>query len=128
PEPGRDRSRLRSDSDLVEENRMPREILPRSLDVHMDLMVQLERRAELLFAPQKMMEVEPDHIAVDVGIEVEDVALDGQRVILVQRRADSDVRHALERAREAFEARGCRVDASARMQLVGRLDVHSRKS
>ena len=40
--------------------------------------------------------VEADGVAVDVGVEIEDVALDRRRVVFVQRRTDADVRHAFE--------------------------------
>src|SRR5436305_5305903 len=102
---------------------MPREIPSRPVDVDMDLMVQLERRAELLLTPEQMMKIEADRVAVDIRIEVEDVTLDCQRVILVQRRANSDVRHTLERSGETLEPRCRHVDASARMQLIARFDV-----
>src|SRR5581483_7420296 len=81
---GRTRSCL--DSDLRKANRVPGEIPSRSFDVKVNLVVQLQRRAELLLAPQQLVEVEPHDVAVDVGVEIEDVALDGQGVIFVQRR------------------------------------------
>ena len=65
---------------LVEANWMPREEAARALDVRVNLLVQLQRRAELLFTAQQVVKVQPDDIAVNVGIEIEDVTLDGQRV------------------------------------------------
>src|ERR1044071_355429 len=69
------------------------------------------------------MEVEPHRVAVDVGVEVEDVALDGDRVVFIQRRADTDVRHALEGAVEALEARRGDEDAAVGIELIERIDV-----
>src|SRR5262249_19292797 len=55
----------------------------------------------------------------------EDVALDGDGVVFVERRADADVRYALEAAVEALEARGGDEDAAVGVELVERIDVHS---
>src|SRR5256885_2385085 len=123
-----DRSLLLLNPQLVEANRMPREEPPRPLDIGVDLMVEFQRRAELLLAAQKLMKVEPHDVAVNIRVEIEDVALDGQRVILVERRADSDVRDALERSREALETRRRDVNPTAGEKLVGRIDVDRRES
>src|ERR1044072_3803219 len=88
------------------------EVASRALDVVADLIGQLQRRPELLLAPHQLVEVEAHAVVVDVGVEVEDVALDGDGVVLVQRRAHADVGHALEAAVEALEARGGDVDAA----------------
>src|ERR1051325_5074882 len=109
-------------------NRMPREVPPRPLDVPSYLLGQLQRRAELLFPPNELVEVEAHGVVVDVGVEVEDVALDGDGVVLVQGRAHADVGHALERAVEALESRGGDVDAAAGEELVGRIDIHRGKA
>src|SRR5258706_10653035 len=95
-------------------DRMAKEVAPRPLDVQADLVGQLQGGAELLLAPQQLVEVQPHRVTVDVRIEVEDVALDGRGVVLVERWADADVRDALEGAAEALEARGGDVDAVAR--------------
>src|SRR5205807_10666968 len=84
-------------------DRMAKEVAPRPLDVQADLVGQLQRGAELLLAPQQLVEVEPHGVSVDVRIEVEDVALDGGGVVLVERGADADVRDALEGAAETLE-------------------------
>src|SRR5229473_472855 len=97
------------DSNLVEGNRMPREIPSRSLDVQRDLLRQLQGRAELPLAPQKLMEVDTNGVVIDVGIKIEDVALDGG--------------DALEGAIEAIEARGGDVDAAAGIELIEGIDV-----
>src|SRR5256885_10671495 len=107
---------------------MPQEVLPRPLDVVTDLVRQLQRRAELLLAPQELVEVEAHGVAIDVGVEVEDVALDGHGVVLVQRRAHADVGHALEGAGEALESRRRHVDAAARKELVERVHVDGREA
>src|SRR5436305_5558102 len=107
---------------------MPQEVAARALDVVADLPRQLDGGAELLLAPQQGVEEEPHRVAVDVGIEVEDVALDGDRVILVERRADADVRHALEGAVEALEARRGHEDAAVGIELVEGIDVDGGKS
>src|SRR3954464_10691791 len=102
---------------------MPEEVPPRPLDVHPDLVRQLERRTELLLAPQQLVEVETDGIAVDVRIEIEDVALDRDGVVFVERRPDADVGHAFEASVEALEARRGDVDAGPRIEVVLRIDV-----
>src|SRR2546428_9972178 len=107
---------------------MPCEEPTRPLDVRVNLSVQLERRAELLLGPQKLMEVEPDHIAVNIRIEIKDVTLDRQRVILIERRPHADIRDALERAGEALQARSGHIDAAAGKELVRRIDVDSGES
>src|SRR6476619_2090382 len=99
---------------------MPDEPEPRPLDVRTDLIAELECRAELLFASKKAVEVQPDRVAVDVRIEVQDVALDRRREVFVKRGANADVRHALERARETLEPRGRDVNARAGEEIVGR--------
>src|SRR5947208_10492710 len=103
---------------------MPPKVCPCPIDVLSDLVRQFHRRAELLLAANELVEVEAYRIAVDVGVEVEDVALDGDGVVLVQGGAHADVGHALERAAEALEARGGDVDAAAGKELVRRIDVH----
>src|ERR1043165_4617894 len=107
---------------------MPPEVAARALDVVADLPRQLDRGAELLLAAQQRVEVEPHGVAVDVGVEVEDVALDRDRVVLVERRADADVRHALEAAVEALEARRGDEDAAVGIELVERIDVDGREA
>src|SRR5438309_1995781 len=99
-----------------------------AIDVAANLVRQLQRRAELLLAAEERVEVEPDRLAVDVRVEVEDVALDGRRVIFVEGGADADVRDALERAGEALEARRRDIDAGAGKELVRRIDVHGRET
>src|SRR5256885_10825121 len=102
---------------------MPCEVPSRPVDVGVNLIVQLDRRSELLLAPQQVMKEETDHLTVDVGIEVEDVTLDRERVVFVHCGTDADVRHALECSGKALEVGGRDVDTAARMQLVRRLDV-----
>src|SRR5437016_5267008 len=102
---------------------MAQEVAARALDVVADLPRQLHRGAELLLAPQQGVEVEPHGVAVDVGVEVEDVTLDRDPVVLVKRRADADVRHALEAAVEALEARRRHEDAAVGIELVEGIDV-----
>src|SRR5437763_1418131 len=102
---------------------MPQEVAARALDVVADLPRQLDGGAELLLAPQQGVEEEPHRVAVDVGVEVEDMALDGDGVVLVERRADADVRHALEAAVEALEARRGHEDAAVGIELVEGIDV-----
>src|SRR6202035_3549013 len=111
------------DSNLVEANRMPREIPSRPLDVQRDLLRQLQGRAELPLAPQKLMEVDTNGVVIHVGIKIEDVALDGDAVVFVESGADADVGDALEGAVEAFEARGGDVHAAARIELIEGIDV-----
>src|ERR1043165_5560842 len=94
-----------------------------AIDVVADLIRELQRRAELLFAPEERVEVEPHRVPVDVRVEVEDVALDRSRVVFVEGRADADVRDALERAGEALEARRRDVDAGSGEELVCRVYV-----
>src|SRR4029077_12552413 len=106
-----------------EANWMPREIPSRPIDIQPDLVRQLERRAELLLASQQLVEVHAHGIAVDIGIEVEDVALDRDPVVLVQGRPDTDIRHTPETAIEALEARCGDIDAAAREELIRRIDV-----
>src|SRR5258705_11179837 len=103
--------------------RVPRKVPSRFLDVLPYLIGQLHRRAKLFLAPDQLVEEQPDVVVIDVGVEVEDVALDGGRVVFVERRTDADVGHALEGAVEALEARGGDVDAAAGEQLVRRIDV-----
>src|SRR5439155_16975365 len=67
-------------------------------------------------------------IAVDVGIEVEDVALDRHSIVFEQRRPHADVRDALKRTGEALETGRGHVDAAAWIELVRRIDVDGRKS
>src|SRR3954447_1536732 len=107
---------------------MAQEVPARALDVVADLPRQLDRGAELLLAAQQLVEEEPHRVAVDVRVEVEDVALDRDRVVLVQRRADADVRHALEAAVEALEARRGHEHAAVRIELVERIDVDGGKA
>src|SRR5947208_3247640 len=107
---------------------MPREKPSRPVDVLVDLIVQLEGRAELSLAPQQLMKIQPHDIAVDVGIEVEDVALDRHSIVFEQRRPHADVRDALKRTGEALEAGRGHVDAAAWIELVRRIDVDGRKS
>src|ERR1051326_749174 len=95
----------------------------RAIDVVADLIRQLQRGAELLFAPEERVEIEPHRIAVDVGVEVENVALDGRRVVFVEGGADADIRDALERTGETLESRRRDVDAGAGDELVRRVDV-----
>src|SRR5262249_37789204 len=109
-------------------NRMPREVAARLFNVLSYLVGQLQRGAELFLAPDQLVEVKPHGVVVDVGVEVEDVTLDGDGVVLVQRRPHADVGHALERAVEALEARRGDVDAAAGEELVRRVDVHRRKT
>src|SRR5260370_1178419 len=107
---------------------MPQEVLPRALNVGTNLIRQLDRRSEMLLAQEQGVEVESHRVDIDVRVEVEDMALDGDGVILVQRRPNADVRHALERAGETLESGGGDVDPSARMELVERVDVHGREA
>jgi len=104
------------------------EIPSGAVDVKMNLVVELERRSELPLAPQQLVEIKPHDVAVHVRLEIENVTLDRNRVILVQRRPDADVGDALETTRETLEARCGDVDAAAGVQLVGRIDIHRRKS
>src|SRR5437879_1840571 len=46
---------------------VPQEIPARGLDVGANLIGQLQRRAELLLAPDQLVEVEPHGLVVDVG-------------------------------------------------------------
>src|SRR5262245_66185734 len=101
--------------------RMSPEVCTRRFDVLSDLVGQLQRRPELLFPPDQLMKIQPHRVAVDVGVKVEDVALNRRCVVLIQRGADADVGHALERAVEALEARGADIDAAAGEELVGRI-------
>src|SRR5437867_2511562 len=121
--PARDQSRPLRNPDLVQANRMPREEPSGPIDVRVDLIVQFQCRAELPLAPQKMMKVQAHDVAVDVGVEIKDVTLDGQRVIFIQRRANADVGHAFKRMREALEPRSGHVDAGAGVELVRWFDV-----
>src|SRR5437867_11421221 len=102
---------------------MPREIPSRPLDVQRDLLRQLQGRAELTLAPQKVMEVDTNGVVIHVGIKIEDMALDGDAVVFVEGRTDSDVGDALEGAVEALEARGGDVHAAARIELIEGIDV-----
>src|SRR5579859_262599 len=107
---------------------MPCEELSRPLDVVANLIRQLQRRSELLLAPQQLVKVHAYVVVVDIRIEIEDVALDRNRVILVERRPHADVRDALETTRETLEARRRDVDTAAGVELVRRIDVDGRKS
>src|SRR3954463_16392850 len=98
---------------------MPQKVSPRGLDVHADLIGQFEGGLELLFAPEQAVEVEPHRVAVDVGVEVEDGALDGDGIVFIESRSHADVRHALEAPAETLEARGGDVDPAAGIELVG---------
>src|SRR5438105_3322502 len=109
-------------------NRMPLKVSPRPLDVGANLIGQLHRRAELSLAANELVKVNAHRIVVDVRVEVEDVALDGDGVVFVQRGAHADVGHALERAVEALETRRGDVDAAAGEELVGRIDVDGGES
>src|SRR5438132_4361782 len=111
------------DSNLVEANRMPREIPSRPLDVHGDLTRQLQGRAELPLAPQKLMEVDTNGVVIHIGIKIEDVAFDRDAVVFVEGWADSDVGDALEGAVEAFESRGADIHAAAGIELIEWIDV-----
>src|SRR5688572_14528080 len=107
---------------------MQQEVTAGALDVLPDLIGQLQRGSELLLAPQQSVEVEAHRVAVDVGVEVEDVALDRRRVVFVQRRPHADVRDAGERAVEALEARRGDEYAPAGKELVVRVHVHGREA
>src|SRR5437667_4614454 len=107
---------------------MPEEVAAGALDVEPDLVRQLQCRTELLLAAEELVEVQPHRVAVDVGVEVEDVALDGDGVVLVERGAHADVGHALEAAGEALEARGGDVNARAGEEVVGRVHVDGGES
>src|SRR5438093_13078467 len=111
------------DSNLVEANRMPREIPSRPLDVHGDLTRQLQGRATLPLAPKKLREVDTNGVVVHIGIKIEDVAFDGDAVVFVEGWADSDVGDALEGAVEAFESRGADIHAAAGIELIEWIDV-----
>src|SRR5687768_5738525 len=63
---------------------MLQEVAAGALDVLPDLVGELERGAELVLAPKQSVEVEAHRIAVDVRVEVENVALDRGRVIFVE--------------------------------------------
>src|ERR1044071_6977704 len=107
---------------------MFQKVLARPRDVLANLVGELERGAELLFAPQELVEVEAHGVAVDIGVEVEDVALDGDRIVFVERRTHADVGHALEGARETLEARRRDVPAAAGKELVRGIDIHLREA
>src|SRR5688572_26621725 len=102
---------------------MPEEVTARPLDVLADLVGELQCRAELLLAAEETMKVDADRVAIHVRVEVDDVALDRRRVVLIERGSDADIGDALERAREALESRRRHVDAAAREQIVCGIDI-----
>ena len=86
-----------------------REHVARGLDVASDLGGQLHHTGEGPLLPQPLVEAQLDGLAVDVGVEVEDVALDHPLVVLVDGGARADVGDRVEGGREAREdARGWR--------------------
>src|SRR5688572_18023756 len=107
---------------------MLQEVAAGALDVLPDLIRELQRGAELMLAPKQSVEVEAHRVAVNVRVEIQDVALDGGRVILVERRPHADVRHAGEGAVEALEAGRGHVHGAAGKELVEGIHVHGRKA
>src|SRR2546423_5879934 len=99
-------------------HRIPPKVLSRLFNIRPYLPRQLQRRAELLLPADQLVEAKPHGVAVDVRIEVEDVAFNGRGVVLVQCGAHADVGHALEGAVEVLEARGGDEAAAAGKEVV----------
>src|SRR5687767_14276648 len=95
-----------------------------AFDVLANLIGQFESRPKLALSPQQAMKIDAHHVVIDVGIEVENMALDRDGVVLVQCWAHADIGHAFEVSGECLEAGRGHVHPRSWEKIVGRIDVH----